>query len=245
MGRPLLHRHTCREQVGLTGGEWMNVAAPAHRDGSLSDLIAALVAADGTAAHPYANPRQPSMLASSTANLADAAHYLCILHGRHPGVIDHAANRIADNAARSWLLQAVSGFASERIILTQVTVALGPVPSTIGQSDTDATVLQQRHALDMLAQSDRRGCAMGAAIALVIEWQAIRQLLDAAMLRVGIEPRPCTLPDRGATLDLADTLAGGDEAIARAAQFGAHQLLRQHRGLWDLLSARADVRAEG
>lgn len=222
----------------------MNVAAPAHRDGTISDLIAALVAADGTAAHPYANPRQPSVLASSTANLADAAHYLCILHGRHPGVIDHAAHRIADNAARTWLLHAASGFAAERAILAQVTVALGPVPSTVGQSDADAAVLQQRHALDMLAQSDRRGCAMGAAIALVIEWQAIRQLLDVAMLRVGTEPRPCTLPDRAATLALADILASGDDSVARAAQFGAHQLLRQHRGLWDLLQARANVRAE-
>jgi hypothetical protein len=223
----------------------MNVVAPARGDGTLSELIDALATADGSASHPYASPRQASALTSSTANLADAAHYLCILHGRHPGVVDHAATRIADNAARAWLLQTVNGFATERTVLTQVTVALGPVPSTVGQSDADSVVLQQRHALDMLAQSDRRGCAMGAAIALVIEWQAIRKLLDIAMLRVGIEPRPCALPDRAASLNLADAIAGQDESVARAAQFGAQQLLRQHRGLWDLLQARADVRAAG
>ena len=37
-------------------------------------------------------------------DLADAAYYLCLLHGRHPGVIDHAATRSVDNAARRWLI---------------------------------------------------------------------------------------------------------------------------------------------
>ena len=35
---------------------------------------------------------------------------------------------------------------------------------------------------------------------------------------------------------------GGDDIIDRAIQFGARQLLTQHRGLWDLLAARANLR---
>ena len=82
---------------------------------------------------------------------------------------------------------------------------------------------------------------MGAAMALVLDWSAVRQVLDIAALRAGVEPASSTLPDRAATLDVARAI-GGDSAIDRAIQFGARQLLAQHRGLWDLLKARADVR---
>ncbi len=217
-------------------------AVPLRGTGDIADVMATLVAADGTAAHVYSAALLSPSAGRSIANQADAAHYLCMLHGRHPGVIDHAATRTTDNAARAWLVQAAQGFSAERSFLTQVTVVVGPLPSTAGQSECEATVIQQRHALEMLAQSDRRGCAMGAAIALALDWQAVRALLDSAALRVGVEPKPCLLPSRAATLAMADALATDDAAV-RAIHFGARQLLRQHRGLWDLLQARAAVRA--
>jgi hypothetical protein len=223
----------------------MREVAPASRKDMISDILPALVAADGTEGHSYPAAPFPSLLTASLSNLADAAHYLCMLHGRLPSVIDHAATRIADNAARTWLLQAADGFALERGFLTQVSVALGPVPSTTGQGESETAVIQQRHALDMLAQSDRRGCAMGAAVALVLDWRAIRKLLDMAALRVGIEPKPNLLPDRGATIAITDAIAGEDEGISRAMGFGIRQMLRQHGGLWDLLQARAAIRAQG
>ncbi|MGK2909238.1 MAG: DUF6975 family protein [Sphingobium sp.] len=219
----------------------MNIAVPRGSEDDVGQVIAALVAADGTGAHVYADTTQPGALTSSLVNLADAAHYLCVLHGRHPGVIDHAATRTADNVARSWLLQAANAFSAERAFLAQVTVAAGPAPSTTGQDQCDATVLQQRHALDMLAQSDRRGCAMGAAIALVLDWRAVRKILEATALRVGMEPTPSMLPTASATLALAAAL-GMDDNNTRALTFGARQLLSQHRGLWDLLQARTSVR---
>jgi hypothetical protein len=209
-------------------------------------VIEALVAADGTAGHAHASSARAATgrdAALSLPDLADAAHYLCLLHGRHPGVIDHAANRSADGAARNWLIQAGAAFARERAYLTQVAVALGPVPSPAGQSDCEAIVSQQRHALDMLAQSDRRGCAMGAAMALVLDWQAVRGVLDMAAIRVGLEPYPTDLPSRAETFAMACAI-GGDSAADRAIQFGARQLLSQQRGLWDLLKARAEVRRQ-
>ncbi|HEX7877321.1 MAG TPA: hypothetical protein VF489_12135 [Sphingobium sp.] len=225
----------------------MNEAAAVVRLplGDISQVLDALVAADGTEGHPYARSARAGVGREATlalSDLADAAHYLCLLHGRHPGVIDHAATRSADNAARNWLVRAADAFARERTYLTQVTVAVGPAPSTAGQSNCETVVSQQRHALDMLAQSDRRGCAMGAAIALVLDWRAVRHALDMAAIRVGLEPYPCDLPDRATTLAVAGAI-GGDDATDRAMQFGARQLLSQHRGLWDLLQARADVRA--
>ncbi|QGP80895.1 DUF6975 family protein [Sphingobium sp. CAP-1] len=224
----------------------MSEAAPRYQFGDIARVLEALVAADGTAAHAYANRARIGVSRDallSLADLADAAYYLCMLHGRHPGVVDHAATRSADNAARQWLIEAADGFARERAYLTQVTVAAGPAPSTAGQADCETVVSQQRHALDMLAQSDRRGCAMGAALALVLDWRAVRHVLDMAAIRAGIEPHACTLPDRATTLEVARSI-GGDDGIDRAIQFGARQLLNQHRGLWDLLAARADVRAK-
>lgn len=212
--------------------------------GGISELLLTLADVDGTAGHAYASASGVGVggdLTRNLPNLADAAHYLCMLHGRHPGVIDHAATRIADNEARNWLIQAADGFAVERSYLTQVAVAAGPAPSTAGQSDSETTVLAQRHALDMLAQSDRRGCAVGAAFALVLDWIAIRRLLDASALRLGISPRHASLPGRQETLNVAMAVCE-DENVERAVHFGARQLLGQHRGLWDLLCARAAAR---
>ncbi|WP_336961128.1 DUF6975 family protein [Sphingobium aquiterrae] len=204
----------------------------------VAEVLSSLVMVEGTPDHPHA----AGFAERSPADLTDAIHYLCVLHGRHPGVIDHAAVRSADNAARQWLVQAIEGFAAERAYLTRIAVAAGPVPSTAGQSDCDATVLGQRHALDMLAQSDRRGCAIGAAFALILDWGAIRPMLDRVALRLELEPHATMLPPRNETLAVADALAT-EPAVLRAVLFGAGQLVRQHRGLWDLLQARAAIRA--
>ncbi len=208
-------------------------------------LLMAMVEADGTATQPHVQ----SLCADAgnhgarpLASLADAAHYLCLLHGRFPGVVDHAATRSTDNAARKWLLQTCEAFADERAALSRVSVALGPVPSTSGQNNCDSAVLQQRHALEMLSQSDRRGCAMGAALTLVLDWTGVRHLLDRAAIRAGIEPRACTLPSVQDTLAVARAITV-DEGSARAIQFGARQLLNQHRGLWALMQARASIRS--
>jgi hypothetical protein len=225
----------------------MSEAAPRYQFGDIARVLDALVAADGTAAHAYVIRARTGLASEgllALPDLADAASYICLLHGRHPGVIDHAATRSTENAARQWLIEAADAFAAERTYLTQVTVAAGPAPSTAGQADCETAVSQQRHALDTLAQSDRRGCAMGAAMALVLDWRAMRQVLDMAAIRAGLEPHPCALPDHAATLAVARDI-GGDDIIDRAIQFGARQLLNQHRGLWDILSARADLRARG
>ena len=95
-----------------------------------------------------------------------------------------------------------------------------------------------------LSQSDRRGCALGAALAFAIDWAAVRTVLNAAARRLGIEPAPCRLggPDELAAVAESATDAIGSE---RAILFGAQQLALQHRGLWDLLEARQQARRGG
>ncbi len=90
---------------------------------------------------------------------------------------------------------ATDGFAAERAYLATLTAAAGPLPSTPGQAETDAALVAQRHAFDMLAHSDRAGCATGAAIALVIDWYAFRDAMDVAAARFGVNAPEMTLPD--------------------------------------------------
>lgn len=211
---------------------------------STADLLAGLVAHEGTASHSYCAPsiaRSPDGFVRNSSDFADTAHHLSLLHGHIPGVIDHAATRIADNAARNWLLKSVDGFARERLYLNAIVVAAGPLPSTAGQDQVTTIIAQQCRALDMLAQSDRRGCAIGAAMALVMDWKAIRTLLDGGAARLGIDPRESQLPGWTETLEVLTALEE-EHPIGRAVQFGAGQLLGQHRGVWDLLQARSQVR---
>ena len=214
-------------------------SAQERRIGGSWGTIAALASADGSTTHPM--PRLLAAPQMAVRDLADAVHALCALHGRHPGVIDHALEHSGLSAAQDWLESAAAAFTGERAYLAQLTAASGPLPSTPGQAESEAAITAQRHALDMLAQSDRTGCATGAAIALVLDWAAIRETLDVAARRFGIDPPASTLPDGFETASLVSALAD-TPAIERAMAFGAQQLLAQHRGLWDLLESRASAR---
>lgn len=198
---------------------------------------------EGSASHPYPGGSELNTDRLAARNLADAAHYLCLLHGQMPGVVDLAAEKIADPAAREWIVATTEGFAGERVFLANLVSAAGPQPSTPGHSDSDAAILAQRHALETLARSDRRGCGLGAAIALTLDWRPIRQVLNAAAEKLEVIVPPLALPDPGACAAIADALAD-NPAAARAIRFGCEQALAQHRNLWTLLETRQSVRED-
>lgn len=197
----------------------------------------ACVAEHGSAAHPYHT--SPDLLKGphSSRNLADAVHFLCTIHGRHPGVVERAASRSTDPAARAWFGLALEGFSIERAFLARLVVEAGPLPSTPGAASAEAALLSQRHALDMLSQSERNGCALGAAMALIADWGNIRFVLNVASNRFGVPIPGYRLMDGQAIRALADTL-GAEGLAERAMLFGAQQIMLQHHGLWDLLEAR-------
>ena len=206
-------------------------------------LLFACVRDHGSAAHPYFGHEALVSGPESARNLADAVHFLCALHGRHPGIVDLAAGRTVEPAARDWLNAAGSAMASERQYLARLAVAAGPVPSTPGGSGSESTVIAQRGALATLAQSDRRGCALGTALAFAADWISVRMLLDTAGRRLGLEPPPSRLGADEEVRSVADSV--GDAApVERAMSFGAQQLALQHRGLWDLLEARRQARLD-
>ena len=210
-------------------------------EGGAGAQLRACVAEHGSAAHSYFPLVARASGPHAGRDLADALHFLCILHGRFPGVIELAANRVVEPAARAWLAAAAEAMADERRLLARLSVAAGPMPSTPGSHASEAAIAAQRGALATLALSDRAGCALGAALAFVADWGPIRTLLDAAAARLSLEPPPARFGE-SSELGLVADLAGESAAVERALLFGASQLCHQHSGLWDLLEARERAR---
>lgn len=196
----------------------------------------------GSYSSPYMAKINSNFAILDTADVADIAHFLCVLHGRHPGVVDHASGKTAEVEARDWFVKAMDGFASERAFLTKLTVSAGPISGVSANDQSNATLMGQRKALELLSQSDRTGCALGASLALVLDWQSIRPVLEQIALKLDVEPRQWPLP----SLETTEALYAQQcqsSAMARAINFGADQVLSQHRGLWQLLEARRSARA--
>lgn len=210
---------------------------------SVAETQLARIAGEGCARHSYLNSLLEASGRHAGRDLADAVHMLCSLHGRYPGLIEIALQRCPKGPVQDWLSRASEGFERERLYLVRLTSAVGPLPSTPGAAQTESSLVAARHALETLAMSERGGCALGAATALVGDWWPIRRLLDRAAARVGTEAPAPSLPDESSVVDAID---GGatDEASARALAFGGEQLLLQHRALFDLLEARAEARGE-
>lgn len=204
---------------------------------STAARLLACVAETGSAAHPYNSAPALVTGVESTRNLADAVHFLCTVHGRYPGVLDNAAAGTDDPALRAWYMVALEGFSAERTFLARLAVEAGPVPSTPGAASAEAALLSQRHALNMLSRSERKGCALGSALALVVDWVRVRAILNVAGNRMGIEPPRFAFADPDPVRAIADA-AGAEPMVERALLFGAQQILLQHHGLWDLLEAR-------
>ncbi len=201
----------------------------------------ARVADEGSGRHAFRDALVSASGPSSARNLADAVHLMCAIHGRLPGLADLAMANAPIGPVRDWLRQAADAFDRERLYLVRLTASVGPLPSTPGAAQTELALVAQRHAIETLAKSERRGCALGAAAAMVQEWKVIRPILDHAAARSGMESPDCTLPDDDS---VASVMADGTDGMAseRALAFGAEQLLLQHRALFDLLHARAEAR---
>ncbi|MES2291047.1 MAG: hypothetical protein V4530_15050 [Pseudomonadota bacterium] len=206
-----------------------------------ASALVTIVADEGSTTHPHVRSLYTLEGAEGSANAADALHHLSMLHGRHPGVVDHAAARTASDSARVALFAIGDNFLEERESLSRLVVAAGPIPSTPGQAASEASVVHQRHAIEMLARSDRQGCATGAALALAIDWHAIRPVMAACARRFGVDLRDSAIPDHDTLTGIARD-ACTNSAIERALLFGARQIAAQHRALWDLLEARAKAR---
>ncbi|WP_324807865.1 hypothetical protein SH584_01035 [Sphingomonas sp. LY29] len=203
----------------------------------------ARVEALGSAAHPYARRLATAAGPNAARDLADFVHLFCSLYGRHPGLIELALARCPAGPVRDWLLEASDAYERERLYLVRLTAAVGPLPSTPGAAETEAVLASQRHAIETLAGSERGGCALGAATALIGDWPVIRAALDRAATRMGLDVPALRLSDADAIAAVIDAGVSG-MAAERGLGFGGEQLLLQNRGLFDLLEARAAARGD-
>lgn len=210
---------------------------------SVAEAQLARVGTEGTARHPHLAALIEASGPHSGRDIADAIHLLCSIHGHPPGLLEQALATCSNGTAQQWLGRATDAFERERLYLVRLTAAVGPIPSTPGAAETEATLAAQRHALEILAKSERRGCALGAATALVSDWWPVRRLLDRAAARVGIESPAPSLPDEESVLAVIAAECDSP-ASERALAFGGEQLLLQNRGLLDLLEARAAARGD-
>lgn len=208
---------------------------------SAAEAQLARVGEEGCARHAHLSSLIDASGSHSARDIADSIHLLCSVHGHHPGLIEQALGLAPKGPVRQWLGHAADGFERERLYLVRLTAAVGPLPSTPGAAETEATLVAQRHALEILAKSERQGCALGAATALVSDWWPIRRLLDRAAARAGIEAPAPSLPDEASIVAVIDKECD-TPASQRALGFGGEQILLQNRGLFDLLEARAAAR---
>lgn len=210
---------------------------------SVAGAHLARVATSGCARHPHIAALIEATGPNAARDLADAVHLLCSIHGRHPGMIEIALSLCPKGPAQAWLVRAAEGFERERLYLVRLTAAVGPMPSTPGAAETENVLSSQRNALETLARSERKGCALGAATALVGDWWPIRRMLDRAAMRAGLDCPAPSLPDEAS---IVEVIGASSEGVAsdRALAFGAEQLLLQHRGLFDLLEVRASARGD-
>jgi hypothetical protein len=221
----------------------MTATAPRRQEQSLADAQFARVAEQGSARHPHLTALLGASGKNAARDLADAVHLLCHLYGRHPGLLDLALSGCTTGPTRAWLAEASDHYERERLYLVRLASAVGPLPSTPGAVQTENALQSQRHAIETLARSERSGCALGAATALIADWVAIRPMLDRAAARAGVE---CPLPSLPGQASIARVLAVAIDTSSgeRALSFGSEQLLLQHRALFDLLEARAAARVD-
>lgn len=208
---------------------------------STAEIQLARVASEGCARHPHLQSLVEASGRDAGRDLSDAVHLLCSLHGHYPGLIELALQRAPSGQAQAWLVRASEAFERERLYLVRLTAAVGPLPSTPGAAETEAGLQGARRALETLAQSERQGCAIGSATALVGDWWPIRRVLDRAAARNGVETPAPSLPDEASVVNVIDGLSE-TPSTARALAFGGEQMLLQHRALFDLLEARAEAR---
>ena len=201
------------------------------------------VSAEGCVRHPHLNMLLEASGRDCGRDLSDAVHLLCSLHGHYPGLIELALQRCGDGESQDWLGRASEAFERERLYVLRLTAAVGPLPSTPGAAETEASLLAARHALETLATSERFGCSLGAATALVGDWWPIRRVLDRAAARMSLDCPTPSLPDEHSVVEVIER-ACATPASQRALVFGSEQLLLQHRALFDLLEARASARVD-
>ncbi|EMD82582.1 DUF6975 family protein [Pacificimonas flava] len=218
---------------------------PLSRVETLGELLASLGAAAAAgraelAAMGKAQRRRPEGF------IADAVHFLTILHGEMPSLLDALA---ADNGdLEDPLKQAAARFSDDRVWLAGLAASSGIYPGLQGLTSAETVVRNIRSAMLTLARSQRDGCGLGVALGFLIDWPGLRAALDAAGAAVFAArwAAPAESWPGDALLALTALAAPRFQEIGsrRAIAFGAGQFVQIHAQLLELVETRAAVRRD-
>jgi len=106
---------------------------------SAAEAHLARVADEGSARHRHLACLIDASGPHANRDVADAVHLLCSIHGHHPGLVELALELSPSGPASEWLGRAAAAFERERLYLVRLTAAVGPLPSTPGAAETEAT----------------------------------------------------------------------------------------------------------
>ena len=222
----------CMALSGMTGG------AADHRD--LRAPLKELLQEQGSSQHPYQRLLNAEGCEGLNCALFDAVHHIAFIHGRLPGLLEEALRNSPPGAGHSsWLQTIAEGFSRERLALVQLRAHSPTTPA----QPTGIAAQMSFEALgrDILAlsRSERPGCALGAAVALALDWPSIRTVLDRASSLLEYSFPPTVMPVEE---EIFESLAQVDPVLKRALLFGAKELLLRHERLWTTLEARHRAR---
>ncbi|OWV33859.1 hypothetical protein B5C34_10560 [Pacificimonas flava] len=172
--------------------------------------------------------------------VAELSHFLGLLHGETPSVLDIVAASAPQLSRR--LEAACAQLSADRRWLAQLSVKTGHLVELSGLSESEFAVRNLRTAMMTLAQSQRQGCGLGVALGVLSDWPKLRAALDLAgtLAFSAGWPSPETGWPQGARHTLLDEVEGAFAALptARAVSFGAGQWLQVHAQLLRLVDAR-------
>lgn len=217
-------------------------AGEAADGGAFADDVCVALRNCGGAANPHLHAVARGTLERPLHALADCAHFMSILHGQVPSLFELAGSHDLAGTT-NWLRSAATAFNEDRRWLARLSVVTGGSIDLHGLTMAEQLVRDQRDALLTLAKSSRAGCALGAAVALVIDWEGLRSKLPQGAQALGFECRGLQAdhwPVEGARDVLIN--AGDDRSLRRAITFGATQLASLHGQLFQLLEARHAAR---
>lgn len=202
----------------------------------LRALFIELLQNQGSSQHPFQRRLRADGFVELDSALIDAVRHIAFIHGRFPGLFEEAQRNSPPSAEYSgWLRAMAADFSRERLMLAKL---LAHSPSSQAQPTSIAEQLSfEAFGRDLLAlsRSERPGCALGAAIALALDWNSIRAVLDRASALFEYSAPPTSMPSDE---EIFEKLVNLDPALERALLFGANELLLRHERLWGILEAR-------
>jgi len=179
--------------------------------------------------------------AFSGADVADIAHILTIVHGSLPTVFELASAHAPSGHLRELLFAASESFQAWRRFLALLTSKAGPAPSCLNDDVHMVSLVQLKHAIQLLASSERRGCAVGAATAMLADWHLTIPPLLSCASRFGIGhhlPSPPQVNEIIAGIEQTEPTT----SELRAMTFGASQFYHMDDEIFLHLRARRQAR---